>query len=79
MPSDSIKAIIYLVALLGLSPAAWAGATEDVAAIGQNSVAAFEKGDVDTYVAPFADNAVFTPSLQAYRVEGKAATGRMLA
>lgn len=69
----SIKPVIYLVALLGVSPAAWAGAAEEVAAIGQRSAAAFEKGDIDTYIAPFADNAVFTPSLQAFRVEGKAA------
>ena len=27
----------------------------------------------DTYIAAFADNAVFTPSLQAFRVKGKVA------
>jgi len=73
MPSNLIKLIIYLVALLGVTPAAWAGAAEEVAAIGQQSAAAFEKGDIDAYIAAFADNAVFTPSLQAFRVEGKAA------
>jgi uncharacterized protein (TIGR02246 family) len=73
MPSNSIKLIIYLVALLGVTPAACAGAAEDVAAVGQQTVAAFEKGDIDTYVVAFADNAVFTPSVQAFRVEGKAA------
>ena len=36
-------------------------------------MAAFEKGDIDTYIVAFADNAVFTPSVQAFRVEGKAA------
>ncbi len=73
MPSNSIKLIIYLVALLGVTSAAWAGAAEDVAAVGQQTVAAFEKGDIDTYIVAFADNAVFTPSVQAFRVEGKAA------
>jgi uncharacterized protein (TIGR02246 family) len=73
MPSNSIKLIIYLVALLGVTPAAWAGAAEEVAAIGQQTVAAFEKGDIDTFIVAFADNAVFTPSVQAFRVEGKAA------
>jgi hypothetical protein len=29
MPSNSIKPIIYLVALLGVTPAAWAGAAEE--------------------------------------------------
>jgi uncharacterized protein (TIGR02246 family) len=73
MPSNSIKLIIYLVALLAVTPAAWAGAAEEVAAIGQQGPAAFEKRDIDTLIAAFADNAVFTPSLQAFRVEGKAA------
>jgi uncharacterized protein (TIGR02246 family) len=73
MPSNSIKLIIYLVALLGVTPAAWAGAAEDVAATGQQTVAAFEKGDIDSYITGWADNGVFTPSVQAFRVEGKAA------
>jgi uncharacterized protein (TIGR02246 family) len=73
MPSNSIKLIIYLIALLGVTPAAWAGAAEDVAAAGQQVVAAFEKGDIDSFIVGFADNAVFTPSVQAFRVEGKAA------
>ena len=73
MPSNSIKPIIYLIALLGVTPAAWAGAAEEVAVIGEQRAAAFKKGDIDTYIAAFADNAVFTPSLQAFRVEGKAA------
>lgn len=73
MPSKSIKLIIYLVALLGVTAAAWAGAAEDVAATGQQTVAAFEKGDIDSFIAGWADNAVFTPSVQAFRVEGKAA------
>jgi len=73
MPSKSIKPIIYLIALLGVTPAAWAGAAEEVATIGQQTVAAFEKGDIDTFIVAFADNAVFTPSVQAFRVEGKAA------
>jgi uncharacterized protein (TIGR02246 family) len=68
-----IKLIIYLVALLGVTPAAWAGAAEEVAATGQQVIAAFEKGDIDTFIAGWADNAVFTPSVQAFRVEGKAA------
>jgi uncharacterized protein (TIGR02246 family) len=74
MPSSSIKLIFYVVALLGVIPAAWAGAAEDVAAVGQQTIGAFEKGDIDTFIAGWADNAVFTPSVQAFRVEGKAAT-----
>jgi uncharacterized protein (TIGR02246 family) len=73
MLSNSIKLIIYLIALLGVTQAAWAGAAEEVAAVGQQTVGAFEKGDIDTFIAGWADNAVFTPSVQAFRVEGKAA------
>jgi uncharacterized protein (TIGR02246 family) len=73
MLSKSIKPIIYLAALLGVTSTTWAGAAEEVAAIGQQTGAAFEKGDIDTFIVGFADNAVFTPSVQALRVEGKAA------
>jgi uncharacterized protein (TIGR02246 family) len=73
MRSNSIKPVIYLIALLGFTPAAWAGAAEEVAAVGQQTIGAFEKGDIDTFIAGWADNAVFTPSVQAFRVEGKAA------
>jgi hypothetical protein len=38
----------------------------------------FEKGDIDTFIAGWADNAVFTPSVQAFRVEGKAAIQELL-
>jgi uncharacterized protein (TIGR02246 family) len=73
MPSNSIKPVIYLIALLAVTPAAWAGAAEEVATVGQQTIGAFEKGDIDTFIAGWADNAVFTPSVQAFRVEGKAA------
>jgi uncharacterized protein (TIGR02246 family) len=72
MLSNSIKLIIYLIALLGVTQAAWAGAAEEVAAVGQQTVGAFEKGDTDTFISGWADDAVFTPSVQAFRVEGKA-------
>jgi len=72
----SFTPAIYLVALLsllGVTPAAWAGAAEEVAVIGQQRAAAYEKGDADAYAADYADNAIFTPSLQPFRVDGKAA------
>ena len=67
--------IIYLVALLllGITPVAWAGAAEEISAINQQRNPAFEKGDADAYAAAFADNAVYTSSLQLFRIEGKAA------
>jgi uncharacterized protein (TIGR02246 family) len=71
-----MKPVIYLVtllSLLGVTPAAWAGPAEEIAVIGQQRGVAFEKGDADGFTAAFADNAVFTPSLQPFRVDGKAA------
>ena len=65
--------LVALLPLLGITPAAWAGAAEDVAAINQQRGAVYEKGDADAYVAAYADNAAFTPSLQPFRVYGKAA------
>src|SRR5215471_4527292 len=73
---SAVKPVIYLAAsllLLGITPAAWAGAVEEIAAIGQQRGALYEKGDADAYAAAFADNASFTPSLQPFRVYGKAA------
>jgi hypothetical protein len=50
-----MKPIIYLVALLpllGTTPAAWAGAAEEVVAIGQQRTAVYEQGDAETYARP---------------------------
>ena len=46
---------------------------QEITAINQRRNAAFEKGDADAFAAYFADNAVYTSSLQPYRIEGKAA------
>ena len=35
--------------------------------------AMYEKGDADGFAAAYADNAAFTPSLQPFRVDGRAA------
>ena len=68
--------VIYLAAsllLFGITSAAWAGGAEEVAAIGQQRTAIYEQGDAETYAAAYADNATFPPSLQPFRVDGKAA------
>ena len=59
--------------------AAQAAVVQEIAAINQRRNVAFEKGDADAYAADFADNAVYTSSLQPYRVEGKAAIRDFLA
>jgi uncharacterized protein (TIGR02246 family) len=53
--------------------AAQAAVAQEIVAIGQRRNAAFEKGDADANTADFADNAVYTSSLEPYRIEGKAA------
>jgi ketosteroid isomerase-like protein len=68
-----IYAAVASLLLLGTIPVAWAGAAEEVAAVSQQRNPAFEKGDADAYAAAFADNAVYTSSLQLFRIEGKAA------
>jgi len=58
---------------------AQAAVVQGIAAINQRRNVAFEKGDADAYAADFADNAVYTSSLQPYRIEGKAAIRDFLA
>ena len=53
--------------------AAQMAVAQEITAINQRRNAAFEKGDADAFAADFADNAVYTSSLQPYRIEGKAA------
>jgi len=59
--------------LIGFVAQAWAGPAEEVAQISGARGQAFEEGTVDAYSADFADNAVLTSSLSAFRIEGKAA------
>jgi uncharacterized protein (TIGR02246 family) len=53
--------------------AAQMAVSQELSAINQRRNAAFEKGDADAFAADFADNAVYTSSLEPYRIEGKAA------
>ena len=61
---------LTFVLLVGASPA-WAGPIEDVKELADKQGQAFDDGNPDGYVADFADNAVFTPSLATFRIEGK--------
>jgi uncharacterized protein (TIGR02246 family) len=59
--------------LTGLAAHVWAGPAEDVAQISAPRLQAFEEGNVDAYVAAFADNAVLMSSFTPFRIEGKEA------
>ena len=66
--------LIVLVLLGALTGDAWAGAAEEIAAIGPQRAKAFVEGNVDGLTEHFADNAGFIGVIGgAYRVEGKQA------
>lgn len=58
---------------MGLASTLWAGPAEEVSQIGAPRQQAFQQGNVETYTAAFADNAVFQSSLTPFRIEGKEA------
>ena len=66
-------AVIAAAMLFGLGFEVQAGPAEEVAQIAGPRVQALEDGNIDVYVAAYADNAVFHSSLAAFRIEGKEA------
>ena len=72
-------AMLATVTLLGLSPALWAGPTEEVAEIAKPRTRMLEEGNLDAYMAAYADNAVFQSALSPFRIEGKEAIRAHLA
>jgi uncharacterized protein (TIGR02246 family) len=69
---QSITALLAIL-VAGVTAEPWAGPVEEVVQIAGPRVQALEQGDVDAYVAAYADNAVFQSSLTAFRIEGKEA------
>lgn len=65
--------MLFTLVLLSAAHAAWAGPAEEVAQLGAPRLKAFHEGNVEAYVAAFADNAVFQSSLTPFRIEGKEA------
>jgi uncharacterized protein (TIGR02246 family) len=57
--------------LLGIAPAAWAGAAEELAEIGRQRSQAFVEGNLEAWMSWYADDAVVTSSLVPFRTEGK--------
>ena len=70
-----LSGFLALVLLLGTVPVVWAQAdpAKEVADIGLKRTQAGARGDVDAVLADVADNAVFTSSRAAFRIEGKEA------
>lgn len=68
-----IIATLSAVLMLGVAAGVRAGPAEDVAQLGAPRLQALVDGDVNAYVAAYADNAVFQSSFSPFRIEGKEA------
>ena len=65
---------IFLTSIvIGFASTVWAGPAEEIAQIAGPRLKALEDGNLDAYIAAFADNAVFQSSLSPFRIEGKPA------
>ena len=65
----STRALALSILIIG--SVARAGPVEEVQEVVKQRGQAYEAGNIDGYMANWADNAVFTPSRLAYRFEGK--------
>lgn len=66
-------AAMVTILLLGFAPEVWAGPAEDVLQIAGPRGQAFLSGNLEEWMAAFADNAVFHSAPSPFRIEGKAA------
>jgi len=66
---------VVLVALwvVGVAPAAWAGAAEEIADTLRMRAHTFSEGNLDEWTAGYTDDAAVTSSLNPFRIEGKEA------
>ena len=64
---------IMVLLLVGVAPAAWAGAAEEIAEIVRQRAQLFSEGNLEAWMAGYADDAVVTASLIPFRIEGKEA------
>ncbi len=69
------RLVVLLLPLLlvGIAPAAWAGAAEDVAEVMKQRAQWGNEGNVDAILNTYADNAVLTAARAGLRFEGKEA------
>ena len=64
---------VLLLLVLGIAPAAWAGPEDEILQLIQQRTQAFNEGNLEAFMAGFADNAAVVPSLAPFRIEGKEA------
>ena len=66
-------AIPFTYIVIGFFTLAWAGPAEEVGQVAGPRQQAFQQGNVDSFTAAFADNAVLQSSFSPFRIEGKEA------
>ena len=65
--------LLVVLLLVGVAPAAWAGAVEEIAEVMRQRTHAFTEGNLEAWIAGYADDAAITTSLNPFRIEGKEA------
>ena len=68
-----LVARLFILVFTGICAEVWAGPAEEVLQIAGPRLKALEEGNVDAYMAAFADNAMFHSALSPFRIEGKEA------
>jgi hypothetical protein len=66
-----LRHLLALCLVLGASPPANAGAAEEIAQLMRELDQTFNEGNLEAYMALYADNAVFAPPNVPFRIEGK--------
>ena len=70
---------VVAAAMLLFNASAWAGPLEEVAEAAAKWAPSYAEGNLDAFMAPFADNAAYTSALAAFRSEGKGAIRALFA
>lgn len=65
--------LVVLVFLSAIADVAWAGPAEEIAAVAQRRARALAEGNLDVFIADFAEDAVLTSTLVGFRIQGKPA------
>ena len=66
-----MMSVFVLLLLLATVAPAWAGPAEEVGALIQQRSKIFSEGNIDAWMAAYADNAILTSLTNPFRIEGK--------
>ena len=66
-----LKSLLIVLFVSALASSVWAGPVEEVAAVGKQRGQAFNEGNIEAFMATWADDAVYTPPRSPFRIEGK--------